>query len=156
MARVRRVDHIAIRISDTDRAVREIGERLGLTAVHTETLSDPAVRLTYLDAGNVFIQLVEPLDPESDMARELRENGEGVHHVCFAVDDVAEAIAEGHEVDGSAVVGTGRGRVSAFPPNANCCGMRFEFTEFRFAEDVDQTRGWIPDPGIEGASRALP
>ena len=49
------------------------------------------MRLTYLDAGNAFLQLVEPLDPASALATWLDEHGEGLHHICFGVDDVPAA-----------------------------------------------------------------
>ncbi len=52
------------------------------------------MRLTYLDAGSVFIQLVEPLDDESPIAAHLAEHGEGLHHIAFAVEDVPGTAAE--------------------------------------------------------------
>jgi methylmalonyl-CoA/ethylmalonyl-CoA epimerase len=140
VVQVRRVDHVAVAVAETDSAVERFGERFGLHPAHAEVLTSPRVRLTYLDAGNMFIQLVEPLDNESAIARFLAEHGEGVHHVCFAVDDVAAA-ATG---DGSAAeLGTGRGRISAFPSGGPCCGMLVEYTEFVPDEDVADTAGWL-------------
>ena len=46
------------------------------------------VSLTYLDLGNAWLQLVEPLDPAHPLATWLETNGEGLHHLCFGVDDV--------------------------------------------------------------------
>ena len=46
------------------------------------------VRLTYLDLGNTWLQLVEPLDPAHPLAAWLDEHGDGLHHICFGVDDV--------------------------------------------------------------------
>jgi Glyoxalase/Bleomycin resistance protein/Dioxygenase superfamily len=88
----------------------------------------PHVRLTYLDAGNAFIQLVESLDDDNPIAAHLAEHGEGLHHICFGVDDVsgvAARLGDGTEV----AVGGGRGRTSA---------------EFHLEEDVHERRGW-PD-----------
>jgi methylmalonyl-CoA epimerase len=140
VVQVRRVDHVAVVVADTDAAVARFRERFGLAPAHTEVLASPRVRLTYLDAGNLFIQLVEPLDGESTIARFLAGKGEGVHHVCFGVDDVASAAADGGTAP---VLGTGRGRVSAFPPAGPCCGMLVEYTEFRRDEDVAATPGWL-------------
>jgi len=129
-----------VAVAATDAAVERFGERLGLRPVHTEVLARPHVRLTYLDAGNMFIQLVEPLDTDSAIARFLAEKGEGVHHVCFAVDDVATAAND----DGTAPeLGTGRGRISAFPTAGTCCGMLVEYTEFVPDEDVAGVAGWL-------------
>lgn len=140
VVQVRRVDHVAVAVAETDAAVTRFAERFGLRAVHTEVLPSPRVRLTYLDAGNMFIQLVEPLDNHSAIARFLAEEGEGVHHVCFAVDDVASAATD----DGTVPqLGTGRGRVSAFPAAGPCCGMLVEYTEFVPDEDVAGVAGWL-------------
>ena len=103
----------------TRRAPSRLSETgFGLSVVHQEELSAPPVLLTYLDCGNIFLQLVEPTDPRSALAILIEEQGEGLNHICFGVDDVltdAAALAPGaprHAV----VPGEGRGRLSAFVP----------------------------------------
>ena len=143
MTPIRRLDHVAVAVRDTDDALRYFTGRLGLRVASSEEIATPPVRLTYLDAGNAYIQLVEPLDDESAVAQWLEANGEGVHHVCFGVDDVAGAAAAlggGGEV----TLGTGRGRVSAFVPGEQSHGLRVECTQFRAAEDVTATPGYLP------------
>ena len=142
MTVVRRLDHVALAVRDSEGAARDLHDRLGLDVVHTEELSRPRVRLTYLDAGNGFIQLVEPLDGESEVARWLDEHGEGVHHVCFGVDDVAESVARIGGGPRPDQLGSGRGRPSAFVPEP-IRGMRVECTRFSHAEDVERSRGWL-------------
>jgi methylmalonyl-CoA/ethylmalonyl-CoA epimerase len=114
--------------------------------ISSEELERPHVRLTYLDAGNAFIQLVEPLDDTTDLARHLAEHGEGLHHICFGVDDVLESarsLAEGTVPE--PVAGSGRGRMSAFVPGRIVHGARIECTEFDYQVDVVQRTGWLPD-----------
>ncbi len=143
MPTLRRLDHVAVAVRDTDDALAYFRDRLGLAVAHTEELATPHVRLTYLDAGNAFVQLLEPLDPDGDLARWLDEHGEGLHHVCFGVDDVLGAAAE-LAADGAAPTrGSGRGRVSAFVPGPIEHGVRVECTQFRREEDVDATPGWL-------------
>jgi methylmalonyl-CoA/ethylmalonyl-CoA epimerase len=145
MKRLRRLDHVAVAVRDTELALRYFRDRLGLEVARSEELESPRVRLTYLDAGNVYIQLLEPLEPGEPLARWLAENGEGLHHVCFGVDDVLGAARE-LSADGAApVAGSGRGRVSAFVPGPPEHGVLVECTEFRRAEDVDRTPGWLED-----------
>jgi methylmalonyl-CoA/ethylmalonyl-CoA epimerase len=85
--------------------------------------------LTYLDAGGVFIQLVEPLDDESPIAAHLAEHGEGLHHIAFAVDDVPGTAASLADPGSPEVtVGSGRGRPSAFVPGPIHHGVRVEVT----------------------------
>jgi hypothetical protein len=90
------------------------------------------VRLTYLDAGNAFVQLVEPLDPDGELGRWLDQHGEGLHHVCFGTDDpVTAAGAVAAAGAPPPARGSGRGRVSSFVPGPPSHGVRVEFTEFR-------------------------
>lgn len=142
MGVIRRLDHVAIAVTDTARAVSEFRSRLGLRVLHSETLTQPPVRLTYLDAGNCAIQLVEPLDPSADVARWLDVHGEGLHHICFGVDSVPDAIAALTRQPVEGVLGTGRGRVSGFVADA-VAGVRVECTEFRYHDDVAASPGWL-------------
>jgi methylmalonyl-CoA/ethylmalonyl-CoA epimerase len=127
---LKRLDHIAIVVADTDNALEYFCEVLGLPIASTETLNAPRVRLTYLDCGNAFIQLVEPLDGESAIADFLATHGEGLHHICFAVDDVREAVARYSDPDEPpAPLGSGRGKPSAFFQGAPRHGVRIECTQ---------------------------
>jgi methylmalonyl-CoA/ethylmalonyl-CoA epimerase len=129
MTSLRRLDHVAVAVEDTDRALGYFVGRLGLNVASTEVIEKPHVRLTYLDAGGVFIQLVEPLDDENPIAAHLAEHGEGLHHIAFAVEDVAGAAAELADPDAPGVtLGSGRGRPSAFVPGEVHHGVRVEVT----------------------------
>jgi methylmalonyl-CoA/ethylmalonyl-CoA epimerase len=101
------------------------------------------VRLTYLDAGNAFVQLVEPLEGDSDLAKWLEAHGEGLHHICFGVDDVAGAVSTLSDDGSPVMLGTGRGRVSGFVTTSGGNGVRIECTEFDRALDVDGAPGWL-------------
>ena len=127
---LRRFDHVGIAVHDTERALEYFVGRLGLTMIRTEEIPVPHVRLTYLDAGGgVAIQLVEPIDPESAVAAHLAEQGEGLHHIAFVVDDVPAAAAGLADPDSPEVtVGSGRGRPSAFVPGPVHHGVPVEVT----------------------------
>jgi methylmalonyl-CoA/ethylmalonyl-CoA epimerase len=140
---VRRLDHVAIVVRNTADALEFYEARLGLRVHSTEVIGTPHVRLTYLDAGNAYLQLVEPLDGASSLATWLDENGEGLHHVCFGVDDVEQAVASMSDPDAEIVLGNGRGRVSSFVTAAGSHGVRIECTEFDRAEDVEARRGFL-------------
>ncbi len=143
---IRRLDHVAVAVADTERALSHFCGQLGLSVVSAEVLARPHVRLTYLDAGNAYIQLVEPLDDDSAVAAHLAQQGEGLHHICFGVDDVeadARGLAEEH--DAQMNFASGRGRASAFVPGPPRFGVPIECTEFKFEEDVDGNRGWLDD-----------
>lgn len=144
MTPLRRLDHVAIAVRKTDEALEYFSGRLGLRAVASEERPVPHVKLTYLDAGNALIQLIEPLDDDNPIATFLAENGEGLHHICFAVDDVPEAVAGLADAGApDATIGGGRGRASAFVPGQPHHGVAVECTEFDLVDDVEQTPGWL-------------
>ena len=89
-----RIDHLGI-------AVRSIEERigfwtcgLGLTAAHVEVVPTERVRVAMLTVGESRIELLEPTSPDSPVAKFLSRRGEGIHHVCFAVEDLEAALAD--------------------------------------------------------------
>ncbi len=143
MSILRRLDHVAVLVRSTDDALRFYRDRLGLAVHSSEEIPTPPVRLTYLDAGNAFVQLVEPLERDSDLAKWLEAHGEGLHHICFGVDNVAGAVSTLSEDGSPVMLGTGRGRVSGFVTTSGGNGVRIECTEFDRALDVDGAPGWL-------------
>ncbi|MBS1882868.1 MAG: VOC family protein [Actinobacteria bacterium] len=144
MTVIRRLDHVAIAVRDTDAALRHFRDRFGLEVPTSEVIERPKVRLTYLDCGNAAIQLVEPLDDSSPLAEFLTAHGEGFHHICFGVDDVTEgaaALSPGRTPP--ATIGSGRGRPSAFVTGDPPCGARIEVTQFDHEQDVDASTGML-------------
>jgi methylmalonyl-CoA/ethylmalonyl-CoA epimerase len=129
MTQLRRLDHVAIAVRDTAAALEYYHGRLGLPVASTEILESPHVRLTYLDCGNAFVQLIEPLDPYGPLAQSIERDGEGFRHLCFGVEDVAVTAAALAD-PGSPVVtlGQGRGKLSAFVPGPVHHGAQLECT----------------------------
>lgn len=144
MTLLRRLDHVAVLVRDTEEALRFYRDRLGLRLESSEEITAPHVRLTYLDAGSTYLQLVEPLDPESPLAATLAEQGEGLHHICFGVDDVQAAVATLSDDGAPVAMGNGRGRVSSFLTNGGSSGVAIECTTFDRVSDVDEASGWLP------------
>jgi methylmalonyl-CoA/ethylmalonyl-CoA epimerase len=89
----KQLDHLAIVVRDTDEALSFYHDTLELPVLFSEVLEEQSVRLTHLDLGNVHLQLVQPLTAEHPLSRHLQERGEGLHHLCFKVPSVAQAIA---------------------------------------------------------------
>ena len=143
MSLVRRLDHVAILVRSTEEALRFYQGHLGIRVHSSEEIATPHVRLTYLDIGNAFLQLLEPLDAASPLAAKLDEHGEGLHHICFAVDDVGAAVTELSDPGSEITLGNGRGRVSGFVTAVGAHGVRLECTEFDRQLDVDAVPGWL-------------
>ena len=88
----REVDHIAIVVNDTDEALSFYHDQMKLPLLFSEVLESVGVRLTHLDMGNVRLQLVQPLSEDHPLNTHLKERGEGLHHVCWKVGDIDDAM----------------------------------------------------------------
>jgi methylmalonyl-CoA epimerase len=82
-------------VSDTSSAVEMYETMLGLRADPSMENEPEGVRLTFLHpagSGQSTLELLEPTRPDTGVARYLERRGEGMHHVCFEVDDVQAEI----------------------------------------------------------------
>ncbi len=89
---LKRFDHLAIAVRDTEDALKLYRDKLGLPVVFSQEHPDQPLLMTHLDMGNAHLQLIQPLTDDHPVAKWLDEHGEGLHHFCFYVDDVAEAL----------------------------------------------------------------
>lgn len=90
----RRVDHIGIVVNSIDESLKTYRELLGFKLLERVTIAEQQVEAAFLDAGNSTLELIAPTDPNSGTARFLQNRGEGTHHICFEVENIAAALAE--------------------------------------------------------------
>jgi methylmalonyl-CoA/ethylmalonyl-CoA epimerase len=96
--RVGAIDHVAVVVRSVDEALPRYRDLFGLHAEHGPAdFPLQRVRLAFLPTGPApaaRIELIEPLDDESGVARFLSARGEGLHHVCFRTDDLPATLRE--------------------------------------------------------------
>jgi methylmalonyl-CoA/ethylmalonyl-CoA epimerase len=86
------IHHIAIVVRDLDTALAFYRDALGLEMTERREEPTEGVEIAFLPTGEGEIELLRPLDEESGVARFLETRGDGLHHVCLAVEDVAAAM----------------------------------------------------------------
>ncbi len=91
---VRRIHHVGIVVKRLADAYPFYRDTLGLPIVKEAEIADQGVRAALLAAGDSEIELLEPLDLANGIGRFLAKRGEGLHHVCFDVADVAESLRD--------------------------------------------------------------
>jgi methylmalonyl-CoA/ethylmalonyl-CoA epimerase len=123
----RRIDHVGVAVRDVATSIGWWTERLGLDAAHVEDVLDGSIRLAYLDGGGSTIQLLQPLRP-GPLADWLEGHGEGLHHVCFLVDDIPAALDALHDEGERRIYPGGRGADVCFIRDTPC-GVVVELTE---------------------------
>ncbi len=126
------LDHVGVVVRDLDEAVHRFGTQFGWSAIGLpEQLDHLGVTIAYLRNGTdgTLVQFVCPTAP-GPLREHLDAQGEGLHHLCFAVDDIqamAAAMAPGSAVN---IVRGGRGQLACFLPEPTV-GVRIELTEAR-------------------------
>ncbi len=88
-----RIDHIGIVVQNLDAALATYRDSLGCALLQRLTIPEQNVEAAFLDTGNGAIELIAPTDTESGTARFLQNRGEGTHHICYEVPDIAAALA---------------------------------------------------------------
>jgi len=85
---IKKVHHVGIVVREMEQAMRFYRDTLGLAVHKLERIEDQGVNAALLTLGDSEIELLEPVVPDTGIARYLERRGEGLHHVCFEVDDV--------------------------------------------------------------------
>lgn len=94
MTAVNRIHHTGFVVRSLDEAYGYYRDALGLRIVKEEMIQDQGVKAALLDLGNSLLELLEPVEAGTGIARYLERHGEGLHHVCLEVDDILVSLAE--------------------------------------------------------------
>lgn len=86
------LNHVAIAVKDMDEALDMYGGLFGLDPSEVEDVEDQGVRAALLKVGGSQVELIQPLDTESGVAKFIERRGPGLHHVCFEVDGLQDAL----------------------------------------------------------------
>jgi methylmalonyl-CoA/ethylmalonyl-CoA epimerase len=88
------IHHIGLAVPSIDEAMRFYGDKLGLRLVDTVDLPDRQLRVAFVKAANILIELLEPTDADSTVARFIERRGPGMHHLCFGTPDIREHLRD--------------------------------------------------------------
>ncbi len=91
---IQRIDHIAIVVENLDKALEVYRDALGMTVTAVKEMPEQDVVMAFLPSGDSEIELLEPLHADSGIGKYLAKRGEGLHHICLEVDDLAATLAD--------------------------------------------------------------
>lgn len=130
-AGLRFIDHVGVVVKDLDSAIDLFTATYGLSKELVEEVPSVGVRLAFLrtaESGQrTTLQLVEPIAPGPVMEF-LSSHGEGLHHVCFGVDQIQPLLTQLPDERGVDVFTGGRGRLACFL-SQRPSGTLIEFTQ---------------------------
>lgn len=127
-----KVHHVALIVRSLADAERFWRDALGLPLETVMEIPQDRVRIAFLTVGESKVELVEPTDETTGVARFLASKGEGFHHVCFEVPNLAETLLR-LEIDGVELIDTAPRRGAegpvAFLHPRSCHGVLVELIE---------------------------
>ena len=127
-----RIHHVALVVRDLDASLALYRDIFGLELETVLPIPSDRVTIAFLAVGESKVELVVPTDDTTGVARFLAAKGEGFHHVCFEVDDLAETLTR-LAIDGVELIDTAprkgaEGPVAFLHPRS-CHGVLVELIE---------------------------
>lgn len=122
-----RLDHIGIAVNEIQDALQFFQNALGMELDHVALEEGGKTEVAFLSVGGAEVELVETKDAESGLGKFLAKRGEGIHHICFEVDDIDGALVRLKEKGAQLIDET---------PRTNASGTRYAFIHPKSAHGV--------------------
>ena len=126
------IDHLGIAVRSLDQALKFYETQLGLRVSMRETVVQEKVNVVMLPLGGSRIELLEPTEPDSIIAKFIEKRGEGLHHVALKVPDLLSAVerlrAAGARILNDPHIGAG-GQLYVFVHPASTGGVLLELIQ---------------------------
>ena len=94
---IRKIQHIGVAVRRLEDAIPFYRDVLGLEYVGTEEVAEQKIRAAVFRVGESTIEVIESTSPDGPVGKFLDKNGEGIHHLCFQVEDAAAALCRAKE-----------------------------------------------------------
>jgi len=135
----KRIDHIAVAVESLEESLKFYQDALGLSCIGIEVVEEQGVRVAKLDAGNTHIELLEPLSKDTPVGKFLASRGQGLHHICFEVDDIKQELCQlkakqTRLIDETPKIGAGGAHIAFVHPKATG-GVLMELSEWEKEND---------------------
>ncbi|HEX04179.1 MAG TPA: methylmalonyl-CoA epimerase [Bacteroidetes bacterium] len=85
---LKKISHIGIAVNNLDENIQLYRDVMGMEFMGIEEVAEQKVRVAMFKIGESRIELLEPTSEDSPVAKFLASRGEGMHHLCYEVDDV--------------------------------------------------------------------
>jgi len=130
---IRKIQHIGIAVRSLQEAIPFYRDVLGLEHVGNEEVAEQKIRAAVFRVGESTIEVIESTAPDGPVGKFLEKNGEGIHHLCFEVEDAAAALAHAKDrgirlIDETPRVGVHGMRIGFLHPRSTF-GVLTEFAQ---------------------------
>ncbi len=127
-----RIAHVGIAVQALDRILPFYRDLLGMSEVSLDNAD--GARIAGVQAGESLVELLEAESPDSPVGKYVAKRGPGIHHICFAVDDLDATLARCKAagvrlIDETPRIGAEAKRIAFIHPSATG-GVLIELSEF--------------------------
>ncbi len=91
------IEHLGIAVNSIEEAIPYYENILGLKCYAVEEVADQRVKTAFFQIGQTKIELLESTDPEGPIGKFVEKRGQGIHHIAFAVEGIANSLKEMEE-----------------------------------------------------------
>lgn len=131
---IKKIDHIGIAVSDMASSERKYEILTGKKSSHKEVVEEQKVETSFFPVGDVRLELLKGIHPESPIAKFIARKGEGIHHICFEVEDLKQSKAFFTKcgftfIEGISETGAGGSKVAFLHPKGTG-GILMELVEY--------------------------
>jgi methylmalonyl-CoA/ethylmalonyl-CoA epimerase len=91
---VKYIEHIGVAVKNLDDSIRFYEDSLGLKCYLIEEVIDQKVKTAFFIIGQTKIELLESTEPDGPIGKFIEKNGEGIHHIAYAVENLQKSLDE--------------------------------------------------------------
>jgi len=130
---IKKIDHIGIAVNSLEAVLPFYTEVLKLRMLGMEVVESQRVKVAFLEAGEIKLELLEPVSEESPIAKFIEKRGEGIHHIALGVESIEARIREIKEkgirmIDDKPRPGAGGANIAFMHPKS-ASGVLYELCE---------------------------
>jgi len=130
---LKKIEHIGVAVQNIEKSIPLFRDLLGIPLKKVYESGSIKTKIAFFPLGDSTIELIEAMDPSSPVAKFIQKRGEGIHHICFGVENVEEALrhfeAQGIELLDKKPRRTENGDLIAFLNPKSTNGILIELVE---------------------------
>ncbi len=88
----KKINHIGLAVKNLDESMKFYKDQLGFEFKGTDEVASQKVKVAFFKIGETNIELVQATSPDSPIAKYLEKNKEGIHHICYEVEDIVSTL----------------------------------------------------------------
>jgi methylmalonyl-CoA/ethylmalonyl-CoA epimerase len=130
---LKKIEHIGVAVQNIEKSIPLFRDLLGIPLKKVYESDTIKTKIAFFPLGDSTIELIEALDPSSPVAKFVQKRGEGIHHICFGVENIEAALrhfeANGIELIDKTPRRTENGDLIAFLNPKSTNGVLIELVE---------------------------